>query len=264
MKALIITILLFLQPLYGVAQKKFEIFFDFDQYDINPIAKNYLLNWITNSKEIEVQKIYGFCDWKGSNSYNDSLSIKRVHAVFEFLKQQNVSIRPDYEIRGFGKDFEQSKVQSENRKVSILFEIKKPTVPKSPEAILLEELNQKLKTSKIGDIIKIKNIYFYNNSPKLVSKSKPVLFELLCVLNDNPNLKIEIQGHICCQTQPGLYDVSQARAKAIYNFLVQNGINKKRLSYKGFGTSKPIHPIPEKSAQEEEENRRVEIMIVEN
>jgi hypothetical protein len=54
------------------------------------------------------------------------------------------------------------------------------------------------------------------------------------------------------------------RRKAIYNYLIGQKINRKRLSYKGFGTSKPLHPIPEKSSQEEEENRRVEILIMEN
>jgi outer membrane protein OmpA-like peptidoglycan-associated protein len=45
-------------------------------------------------------------------------------------------------------------------------------------------------------------------------------------------------------------------------FLIKNGINKNRMTFKGYGTSRPIHPIPEKNAQEEEDNRRVEIMIL--
>jgi outer membrane protein OmpA-like peptidoglycan-associated protein len=35
------------------------------------------------------------------------------------------------------------------------------------------------------------------------------------------------------------------------------------MTFKGYGTSQPIHPIPEKTEQEENENRRVEILIVE-
>ena len=245
------------------AQEKLEVFFDFDKYEINMAANQKLVDWVAASKNIEVQKIYGFCDWKGSNHYNDSLSWKRVHSVHDFLKDRNVKIKSDYESKGFGKDFEQSKIQSENRKVTVVYEIIKEAVPKTKEAILLEELNVALKTAKVGDIIKLKNIYFYNNSPKLLPKSKPILYELLCVMNDNPKLKIEIQGHICCQTVPGQYDVSSARAKAVWVFLVQNKINRKRISFKGFGTTKPVHPIPEQSEQEEDDNRRVEIMIVE-
>ena len=246
-----------------IAQEKLEVFFDFDKYEFNMAANQKLVDWVAGSKNVEVQKIYGFCDWKGSNHYNDTLSWKRVHSVYDFLKDRNVKIKSDYESKGFGKDFEQSIIQSENRKVTVVYEIIKEAVPKTKEAILLEELNVALKTSKVGDIIKLKNIYFYNNSPKLLPKSKPILYELLCVLNDNPKLKIEIQGHICCQTVSGQYDVSESRAKAIFNFLVQNKINRKRITYKGFGTTKPVHPIPEKNDQEEEDNRRVEIMIVE-
>jgi len=83
-------------------------------------------------------------------------------------------------------------------------------------------------------------------------------------MEENPNLKIEIQGHICCQTIEGLYDVSTARDRAIYVFLIQNKIDRKRLSYVGFGIKKPIFPIPEKNEEEENRNRRVEIMIVAN
>jgi outer membrane protein OmpA-like peptidoglycan-associated protein len=245
------------------AQEKLEVFFDFDKYDINMGANQKLLDWVASSKNIEVQKIYGFCDWKGTNVYNDSLSWKRVQTVHDFLKERAVKIKSDYEIKGFGKDFEQSKIQSENRKVTVIYEIIKIPEPKTKEAILLEELNTALKTSNVGDIIKLKNIYFFNNSPRLLPKSKPVLYELLCVMNDNPKLKIEVQGHICCQTTVGEYDVSISRARAIWVFLIQNGISRKRITYKGYGNTRPVHPIPEKSPEEEEDNRRVEIMIVE-
>lgn len=264
MKMKYLLLFIFINALTLSAQKKIDVYFDFNKYDINPIAKQYLLNWIENSSDIEVQKIYGFCDWKGTNTYNDSLSFKRVQAVYDFLKQQKVAIKTEYETKGFGEDFEQSKVQAENRKVSILYGKLVIAKPKTKEAIMLEELNLKIKTAKIGETIRLKNIYFFNKSPRLLPVSKPVLYELLCVMNDNPKLKIEIQGHICCQIIPGQYDVSAARARAVYVFLVQNGINRKRLTYKGYGNTKPIHPIPEKSVEEEEENRRVEIVVVEN
>ena len=54
------------------------------------------------------------------------------------------------------------------------------------------------------------------------------------------------------------------RAKAINNFLVANGINEKRLTYKGFGSTQPIFPLPEKDEGQRSANRRVEIMIVAN
>ena len=252
--------------IFGVnAQDKLTIFFDFDQHNINEIAAQQLQTWITNNPKVEVSKIYGFCDSKGSNSYNDSLSLKRVKSVFNYLKEKNINVKDGYEIKGFGEDFEQSKVQSENRKVLIVFELKKekaqPTFSPEEENI---PLTVKFKTAKTGDIIRLKSIYFFNMTPRILPKSKPILVELLCALQDNPKLKIEIQGHICCQNVFDINELSVLRARAIYNYLVGQKINRKRLSYKGFGTSNPIHPIPEKNEKEEEENRRVEILVVEN
>jgi outer membrane protein OmpA-like peptidoglycan-associated protein len=54
------------------------------------------------------------------------------------------------------------------------------------------------------------------------------------------------------------------RAKMVYDYLLANGISPDRvLGYKGFGSSHPVYPIPEKSEEERIANRRVEIRIVE-
>ena len=125
------------------------------------------------------------------------------------------------------------------------------------------ELTKKIKGSKVGELITLPNIYFFNNSARIVPKSQPTLNDLRCAMEENPKLKIEIQGHICCQTNGDKNDVSTARARAIYNYLLRSKIDRKRMTFKGYGTSRPIHPIPEKTEQEEDENRRVEILIVE-
>jgi outer membrane protein OmpA-like peptidoglycan-associated protein len=240
-------------------QQKVEVFFDFDIFRLNDEAVALLEQMIEENPNVIVSKIYGFCDWKGTNTYNDTLSLKRVNEVYGFLRNKGIKIKPDYESKGFGEDFEQSKVQSENRKVLVVFEEVRPE--KTPD--YSKTLSEIVQNSELGDKIKLKNINFKNNSAIIVPKSKPVLYDLLCVMEENPKLKIEIQGHICCQTQPGLYDVSTARAQAIYAFLVRNKIDRKRITYKGFGITKPIFPIPEKSEEEQDANRRVEIMIVE-
>jgi outer membrane protein OmpA-like peptidoglycan-associated protein len=100
----------------------------------------------------------------------------------------------------------------------------------------------------------------------VVPNSRAVLDELLDIMNDNPNLKVEIQGHICCQTdkEKDYSYVSTQRAKAVRDFLVKNGVDAARLSYKGFGVSRPLHAIPEKNEKEQDENRRVEVEIIDN
>jgi outer membrane protein OmpA-like peptidoglycan-associated protein len=258
----IIFLLLFTVSLSG--QEHLEVFFDFNKSDINQSSRQKLESWIVEHEDVEVIKIYGFCDWKGTNQYNDTLSIQRVLSVSYFLEDKGIEIKENYEIKGFGEDFKQSKIQAENRKVIIFFQEKQKNQTFEKKSDIDKSLNEKIKEAKVGDVLILKNIYFKNRSAVIVPKSQPVLFELLCILEDNPKLKIQIQGHICCQLENDFEGISTARARAVYVFLVRNKINRKRLSYKGFGISKPIHPIPEKSEQEEDENRRVEIRILEN
>ena len=130
-----------------------------------------------------------------------------------------------------------------------------------------KSLEEKLTNSKVGETIIIENINFYLNNEKLMNESMPILYDLLRVLQNQPKLVVEIQGHVCCN--PNLEDklslkLSKKRAKTIMKFLISSGISKQRLSYDGFGSSKPIYKIPEKTYKEEIANRRVEIMVIEN
>lgn len=239
------------------AQERIEVFFEFDKFELTKNAMTALDLAFADNSQVEVSRIYGYCDWKGSNSYNDTLSFKRVDAVFEYLSDKKVRIKDGYELRGFGEDFKQDPDQAANRKVVVIYDkIQPPVDPNS--------LSSQVSKAKKGDKIKLQNIHFFNNSPRIVPRSEPTLNELLCIMEENPNLKIEIQGHICCQLKEDSNDVSTARAKAVFNFLIRNKISRDRLSYKGFGITKPIHPIPEKTEAQADENRRVEILIVEN
>lgn len=86
-------------------------------------------------------------------------------------------------------------------------------------------------------------------------------------MNKYPKLKIDIQGHICCQSlreADKIVDIAKVRALAVYVFLINNGIKEDRLSYQSFKSTKPIYPIPEKNEEQRIANRRVEIMILEN
>jgi outer membrane protein OmpA-like peptidoglycan-associated protein len=82
-------------------------------------------------------------------------------------------------------------------------------------------------------------------------------------MKNNPSLKIQIQGHVCCQPE-NEERLSHWRAVRVYNFLINNNIDESRLSYTSFGSTKPIYPLPEKNEEERVTNRRVEIEIVEN
>ncbi len=247
----------------GFAQEKLNVYFDFDKYELNDDAVIKINTWIAEGKNYQVTKLYGFCDWKGTNLYNETLALQRVNEVYRFLKESDIDVKKDIEIRGFGEDFEQSKVQGENRRVTIIYQEKSEAIESKPMPPK-EQLKEKMKSAKKGDLITLENIYFFNNSAKTVPKSESLLYELFCVMVDNPKLKIEIQGHICCKRPDQKEVISNARAKAVYNYLIRKKIDRNRMTFKGYGVSRPVHTIPEKNTQEEDENRRVEILILEN
>src|SRR6476620_2954123 len=95
-----LSLLLIFINLSVFSQEKIEVFFDFDQFTLNQNALTKLNTWITQKKDIEVTKIYGYCDWKGTNAYNDTLSLKRARTVFNYLKQNGITISPNYLFKG--------------------------------------------------------------------------------------------------------------------------------------------------------------------
>ncbi|WP_396174695.1 OmpA family protein [Flavobacterium sp.] len=233
------------------------MFFDFNKDFPNQSSILSINEWMASHKNIEITKLLGYCDSIDTKNYNKKLAERRLESIRDLLEKSGLKFNKNLEKIAIGKDFKQSKIQAENRKVTIFY-IEDQSKP------LESELTKQIRNSKVGETIKLPNIYFFNNSDQIVAKSQPTLFDLLTAMEENPELKIEIQGHICCQLVSDINDVSTARAKTIYSYLIRNKIDSKRMTFKGYGTSRPIHKIPEKNETEANENRRVEILIVEN
>ena len=255
------------------AQEKFDVYFDFNKDTPNSDASLKLQRWMKEQKNVEVYKVEAFCDSVDTNSYNKNLATRRMQSVLNILKTNQFAISPNLEATAVGEDFKQSKIQAENRKVIFFYKyttVKKSNIEnaKDVEEAVEEELKIPLldlfKNAKEGDLIKIQNINFYFNSEVVVPESESVLNELYQIMESHPKLKIEIQGHICCNPNPNDTKLSFRRALYIFNYLRKKGIDLGRLGYRGFGSSRPIYSIPEKNYQEKQANRRVEILIVKN
>ena len=124
---------------------------------------------------------------------------------------------------------------------------------------------------KENETINLENIFFLPGSHKITDKSFTALYNLYITMQDNPTLKINIEGHICCltnTTHDGYdyddkeYRLSENRARTVYSYLIKKGISKDRLNYEGFGIKRP-KKWPERSLADENLNRRVEIRIIE-
>ena len=87
----------------------------------------------------------------------------------------------------------------------------------------------------------LNNVFFDLAKATLRPESKVELLNLANYLKNNPALRIEIQGHTDSQGDPAKNMLlSEARSKAVADFLIQEGIDPKRLTFKGYGSSKPI------------------------
>ncbi|MCX7696799.1 MAG: OmpA family protein [Bacteroidales bacterium] len=123
------------------------------------------------------------------------------------------------------------------------------------------DLQAELKPIEVGMHYTINNIYFKYNSFELTDDSKKVLDEFVAFLNENPTIKIEIQGHTDnIGTEEFNKTLSENRAKAVYEYLIENGISSNRLSYKGYGFSKPI--ADNNTEEGRARNRRTEFVIL--
>ena len=84
---------------------------------------------------------------------------------------------------------------------------------------------------------------------------------MISFLNQNPGIKIEIEGHTDNQgNETYNLDLSDKRAKAVYGYLIQKGIDAQYLTFKGYGQNQPI--VPNNSEENYAQNRRIEFKIL--
>lgn len=234
------------------------------------------------SMEIESLSLEGFTDQNGSESYNQTLSANRVRTIRDSLISFGLDENKILSAVGRGKYPDLSKTFDEQRCVVVSYTLTIRNV-KTPVLEIVEEsepiverpraepsLTEKIIELEVGQKLALHNLTFVPGRRYLMPEAQEHFNELLNILEDNPTLKIEIHGHVCCTPKSqrdgpdldtGKSNLSEMRARQVYDLLVEAGISKKRLSYRSFGGRKPM--VAEVDDQSRQMNRRVEIMIVE-
>ncbi len=128
------------------------------------------------------------------------------------------------------------------------------------ESIAIENNKAKQDDFMVGSTVVLDDIFFDFDKSILLPQSYVALLKLRNLLNENPNMKILLAGHTDNKGKDKYNEkLSEARAKAVYDYLVERGIDKKRLKYAGFGAK---HPIADNKTEEgRAKNRRVEFTI---
>ncbi len=152
-----------------------------------------------------------------------------------------------------------------NQKIKLEVEIKEPN-------LVVSEVKE-FKEIEIGSKLILKNIFFDYNKATLTSESNTELMKIFKVLTENPSLKIEISGYSDSRgNATGNQLLSEKRAKEVVDFLIMKGISKDIITFKGFGSEKPIFSdevISKAKSEAEKEimhsqNRRIEFKVLSN
>ena len=96
--------------------------------------------------------------------------------------------------------------------------------------------------ANISAPVLIENIFYDFNKATLRPESATALDELVRLLNENPNVTIELSAHTDCRGSDQYNEaLSQRRAESVVNYLIQHGIAADRLTPKGYGEGRPKH-----------------------
>ena len=244
------------------AQRTRYVYFDSDKSELKPQGESTLDSLLVVLKRVGKYSltISGYCDSTGTHEDNVPLSFERARAVYEYLKSKGVDSTVMFK-KGYaeapGNDDEESRAR--NRRVEIATKVGVPpkvSAPKGPPPLDVATFSKEI---EVGKTFLLKNLNFIGNRAVLVPESVPMMAVLLEIMQKNPTLQIEIGGHVSCYNDTTL---SKARAKFVYKYLVNKGIDSTRMTWKGYGHTKPLILDDCHSEEAGKQNRRVEIKVL--
>lgn len=278
MNKLLVLILITLQSVCVFSQNKLthEVYFETDKYEVPSTEENRLLLFISKLTDIEIDSIsiFGFCDDIGAANYNLKLSQQRADAIKAIFSNNEISESLISNVDGKGeillKIVEEKnllEIRGLNRKVEIIVKPRPPkpepvivtkAEPEPKEKGVIEQINEGSK----GDKIIFKDILFKTGYATVTPASKKTLTNIAKALVAREDIYFTIQGHVCCtqftrdavDRKTKKQNLSEARAKYVYDYFVKKGVDRKRMRHLGMRRKFPLGGDPKL-------DRRVEILI---
>lgn len=269
MRALLLFGLLFVSS--GIfAQKDTTIYVFFKQGSYTPNSSSNPMQKLDTTRWMKTVMLIGKTDTTGTDEFNRQLADWRLKTVNELIVKGKYFKVGKSVIAGEAQANLKQYVDSKERCVAIRITAKPGG--KKPGSVQVTTEKQDQPTAAVrmpknfhpdsaiakGDVIVLNNILFELNETIILPESYPELEQLLKVMKTNPTMRIHIKGHVCCA--PAM-DLSMKRAQKIYSYLVRNGINDDRMTFKGYSNKSP-HPLYRTDLYDSR-HRRVEIEILE-
>ncbi|MCA0152414.1 OmpA family protein [Winogradskyella vincentii] len=271
MKYVLVLMCLCFQLSFSQKELKHQVYFETDKYEVPETEHSRLLLFLSNIENLDIEKvsIYGFCDDRGSDSYNLVLSQQRADAIKEIFSNNEFDESKITNVDGKGEilvnivhEENLSKIRGLNRKVEIIaqpYDPPRQIVSKPVKKTTEEKLKGDLKE---GDKILLENILFKTGYSYLTKESKIRLDRIADVLVERKDIYFTVEGHVCCTygTRDAIdrktkkRNLSVARAKTVYDFLAKKGVSRSRMRYVGLKRKYPLGGEPAY-------DRRVEIQV---
>lgn len=256
-----------------------RVHFETGRFELIKDEENKLMDFITCNKGFDTDSIVvkAYCDDRGSIRFNQLLSEKRAQFIASLVVNTGSGIRVKHYGGGeltLTTTNDPDKQRAENRYAEITYYKTKPVI--TPTVVVTTVTEKLTETTpvitspvnilndhqKVGDKITLNKILFIGGRHQLLPESYTELAALTNTLKENTKYNVCILGHICCvhdgsdglDFDTGLENLSLARARVICEYLVEHGIDPKRLSYKGMRGNYP-------TGRGDKYDRRVEVEI---
>lgn len=226
-----------------------------------------------------VVEIGGYTDNSGSTVKNKQISAQRAKFVYDCLVRNGVSTeRLSYKGYGPTKPLYSNRYKSTragNRRIEVKILAKNEgsmdkLIDEGNDSGISDgavnpdynysQINNTFDSVEIGKGVVLDSVVFGPNMVEVNENAKMMLDDLAKVLKANKTLKGEIAAYT---DKSGLEELnlvlSQQRAESTYNYLIEKGVSKTQISFKGYGSEKPI--ASNKYQWGREKNRRVEFVL---
>lgn len=235
---------------------------DTEDYLLAGIAKPIVDNTLEADVKVDRKSLTVF---KGRTI--DAISRKPVTANIDIIDNSNGQVIQTISTNSASGKFLLSLNAGKNYGIAVkadgyLFHSENFDIPANSEYNLVDK-EIELKNIAVGSKIALRNIFFAFGLSTLDPKSNTELDRLVKLMKDVPALKVEISGHTDnIGSESSNQKLSEDRAAAVVSYLVSKGIDKGRLTAKGYGSNRPV--ATNNSEEGRQQNRRTEFEITGN
>ena len=235
---------------------------------------NYLLEALRKSSDLKIE-IGGHTDKSGKAATNNLLSKKRAKWVYDYLLKNGIPAdQITYKGYGHYKPAYTNRTKdgrAANRRIevkllsknlgSLTVLVDETPAHKDPTVNEAELQLEEIASYDLGTCVILEKVTFEPGKFIINDTNSAQLQDVILLMKNNPTIKLEIGGYT---DKSGIPEknliISQDRAKSVFDYLTQNGVEAARLTYIGYGDAKPI--APNKYRWGRDKNRRIELKLI--